>query len=49
MDDTCFVCNELLEESLKSDLSLTTNYSEKPIYQIIGKNLKNFNCPKLKI
>lgn len=46
MDDFCFVCNALMDNSLKADLSMMTSYSEKPIYQIIGmksKKLQNFS------
>lgn len=36
MEDFCFVCNALIDASIKADISMMTSYSEKPIYQIIG-------------
>ena len=34
--ENCYICNELMGE-LKSDLTDVIGYSEKPIYQILGK------------
>lgn len=34
--ENCFICNEFMG-SFRSDLSVLTGYSEKPIYQLIGK------------
>jgi len=34
--DNCFICNELMGH-LKSELTVVTSYSEKPIFQLIGK------------
>lgn len=39
--DNCYVCNELMG-SFRSDLSVVTGYSEKPIYQIVGNWRQNF-------
>lgn len=42
--DNCYVCNEFTPVDLKSDLSVSTGYSERPIYQILGKN--EISAPK---
>lgn len=34
--DNCFICNELMGH-FKSELTVVTSYSEKPIFQLIGK------------
>jgi hypothetical protein len=36
ISDNCFICNELMGY-FKSELTVVTSYSEKPIYQLIGK------------
>lgn len=36
--DNCFICNELMGH-FKSELTIVTSYSEKPIYQLIGKKI----------
>lgn len=33
----CYVCNEYVEGDLKSEMMTRTGYSERPIYQILGK------------
>ena len=37
--ENCYICNELMGD-LKSDLTVLTGYSERPIYQLIGKLFK---------
>lgn len=34
--ENCYICSEFMG-SFKSDLTVVTGYSEKPIYQLIGK------------
>lgn len=34
--DNCFICNELMGY-FKSELTVVTSYSEKPIFKLIGK------------
>lgn len=34
--ENCYICDEFMG-SFKSDLSVVTGYSERPIYQLIGK------------
>lgn len=39
--ENCYICNEFMG-TFKSDLTVQTGYSEKPIYQLIGKISLNF-------
>lgn len=34
--DNCYICNEFMGE-FRSDLTVVTGYSEKPIFQLVGK------------
>lgn len=34
--DGCFICSEFMG-SFKNELTVVTGYSEKPIYELIGK------------
>jgi hypothetical protein len=36
--ENCMICGLLLSES-KNDLTLATNYTQKPIFQLIGKKI----------
>jgi hypothetical protein len=35
--DNCMVCGLLMSHENKNDLTLATSYSQKPIFQLIGK------------
>lgn len=36
--DNCYICNEFMG-AFRNDLTVMTGYSEKPIYQLIGKSV----------
>lgn len=39
----CYVCNEYVEGDLRSEMLTPMGYSERPIYQILGKKCKIFS------
>lgn len=41
--DNCMVCGLLMSNDNKNDLTLATNFTQKPIFQLIGEFInKNF-------
>lgn len=39
--DNCYICNQFMGNDLKSELLACTGYSERPIYQLLGKFCEN--------